>query len=121
MPASFLLQPNVDALYDKEHDHGRHDRAPAVADKGECHPCQGNQLNAAPHCQENLKDVHDADTVDDHLVKAIPYPYRHRHHHYETADHDQYQADTENNTQLLTHRRKDEIGIHLGDFLGIPL
>ena len=103
MPASFLLQPNVDALYDKEHDHGSHYRASAITDKRKRYPCQGDKLDASPHSEKYLEDIHDPDTIYDQVIKTVSNLHRNIHHHDKAADHDQNQANTEDNSQFLTY------------------
>ena len=103
MPASFLLQSDINALYNKEHDHSCHNGASTVADKRKRHSGQGDQLDPSPYSEKYLENIHDPNAVDDQLIETVPDLRRDMHHHHKAADHDQDQADAENDSQLLAY------------------
>ena len=104
MPASFLLQPDVDTLYDKEHDHSNHNRASAIADKRKRYSCQGNKLDTSPYSEKNLENIHDPNAIYDQLIKTIPDLNCNMHHHHKTTDHDQNQTNAKDYPQFLAYR-----------------
>lgn len=62
---SFLLQANIDSLYNEKHDHGRHDGTSSIADERKCHSGQRNELGTAANGQEYLENIHNTDAVYD--------------------------------------------------------
>ena len=116
---SFLLQANIDSLYNEKHDHGRHDGTSTIADERKCHSGQRNELGTAANGQEYLENIHNTDAIYDQLIESVMNAYCHPHHFQKTADTDQDQTYSEDHAQFLADGRKDKVRFHIRNRCGI--
>ena len=100
---TFLLKPDVNSLYNEKHDHRSHNGTSAVTDKRQRYTCQRDKLGSSANRQKNLKNIHNTDAIYDQLIKAVVNLYRNPHHFQKTADTDQNQAHSKDNSQFLTN------------------